>query len=123
LATERRESAAFAGGDDAAAHQQNGFAHIYFENEVFRFSFVAQPARLERDGIRLNRHRALDPCLSMIFSENRYPLFRIMLLVQRGLHGKLRLHDVVARGERAGAGLSANEDGLSIIEPTALQSY
>src|SRR5216683_1941681 len=38
--------------------------------------------RLERDGIRLNRHRALGFCLSMIFSENRYTLFRIMLLEQ-----------------------------------------
>jgi hypothetical protein len=25
---------------------ENRFAHIYFENEAFRFSFVAQPARL-----------------------------------------------------------------------------
>jgi hypothetical protein len=33
----------------------------------------------ERDGFRLNRHRALDLWWSMIFSENRYPLFRIML--------------------------------------------
>jgi hypothetical protein len=35
--------------------------------------------RLKRDEIRLNRHRALDSCLSMIFSENRFALFRIML--------------------------------------------
>jgi hypothetical protein len=34
---------------------------------------------LERDGFGLNRHRALDIWWSMIFSENRYPLFRIML--------------------------------------------
>jgi len=34
---------------------------------------------LERDGIKLNHHRVLAHCLSMIFSENRYPLFRIML--------------------------------------------
>jgi len=27
----------------------------------------------------LNRHRALALCLSMIFSENRFTLFRIML--------------------------------------------
>jgi len=27
----------------------------------------------------LNRHRALGLCLSMIFSENRFTLFRIML--------------------------------------------
>ncbi|NEU99465.1 hypothetical protein [Bradyrhizobium uaiense] len=29
--------------------------------------------------MELNRHRALVPCLSMIFSENRFALFRIML--------------------------------------------
>jgi hypothetical protein len=34
---------------------------------------------LERDGFRSNRHHALDLWWSMIFSENRYPLFRIML--------------------------------------------
>ncbi|PSO23802.1 hypothetical protein C7G43_22555 [Bradyrhizobium sp. MOS004] len=34
---------------------------------------------LKRDEIGLNRHRALAPCLSMIFSENRFALFRIML--------------------------------------------
>jgi hypothetical protein len=38
----------------------------------------ARDASLERDGIRLNHHRALASCLSMIFSENRYTLFRIM---------------------------------------------
>ncbi|MDI3566220.1 hypothetical protein [Bradyrhizobium sp. Arg816] len=35
--------------------------------------------RLKRDEIEMNRHRALGCCLSMIFSENRYALFRIML--------------------------------------------
>ncbi|PPQ20284.1 hypothetical protein CV770_05870 [Bradyrhizobium sp. AC87j1] len=34
---------------------------------------------LKRDAIRMNRHRALGCCLSMIFSENRCALFRIML--------------------------------------------
>jgi hypothetical protein len=34
---------------------------------------------LKRDEIKLNRHRALASCLSMIFSENRFTLFRIML--------------------------------------------
>ena len=34
---------------------------------------------LERDDFSSNRHRALSFYLSMIFSENRYPLFRIML--------------------------------------------
>jgi hypothetical protein len=34
---------------------------------------------LERDDFPLNRHPALTYCWSMIFSENRYPLFGIML--------------------------------------------
>jgi len=34
---------------------------------------------LKRDEIWSNRHRALILCLSMIFSENRFTLFRIML--------------------------------------------
>jgi hypothetical protein len=36
-------------------------------------------SRLERDDFSSIRHPALSFCLSMIFSENRYPLFRIML--------------------------------------------
>jgi len=38
---------------------------------------------LEHDVIGLHRHHALALCLSMIFSENRFPLFRIMLEVSR----------------------------------------
>jgi len=34
---------------------------------------------LKRDDFSSNRHPALSLCLSMIFSENRYTLFRIML--------------------------------------------
>jgi hypothetical protein len=34
---------------------------------------------LERDSTALNHVLALSICLSMIFSENRFPLFRIML--------------------------------------------
>jgi hypothetical protein len=44
----------------------------------FKHRVVAR-RRLERDGFRLNRHRALDLWWGMIFTENRYPLFRIML--------------------------------------------
>ncbi|UTD27785.1 hypothetical protein [Bradyrhizobium sp. WD16] len=40
----------------------------------FRFERV-----LKRDEIGMNHHRALGYCLSMIFSENRGALFRIML--------------------------------------------
>jgi len=36
------------------------------------------PFRLERGEIGINRHRAPDSCLRMIFSENRCTLFRIM---------------------------------------------
>src|SRR5437868_3091621 len=36
---------------------------------------------LKRDDFSSNRHPALSFCLSMIFSENRQPLFRIMLEV------------------------------------------
>jgi len=52
--------------------------------------FVAEPERidrssmmLERDDFSSNRHLAPSFCLSMIFSENRYPLFRIMLVKRR----------------------------------------
>jgi hypothetical protein len=34
---------------------------------------------LKRDAIGMNRHRASGCCLSMIFSENRCALFRVML--------------------------------------------
>jgi hypothetical protein len=39
----------------------------------------ASPDPLERDDLSSNRHPALSFCLSMIFSESRYTLFRIML--------------------------------------------
>jgi len=42
-------------------------------------SFRSKRERLARDDFSSNRHPALSFCLSMIFSENRYPLFRIML--------------------------------------------
>src|ERR1051325_10135557 len=35
--------------------------------------------RLKRDGFSSNRHPASGYCRSMMFSENRYPLFGIML--------------------------------------------
>jgi hypothetical protein len=34
---------------------------------------------LKRDGFSSNRHPASGYCWSMMFSENRYPLFGIML--------------------------------------------
>jgi hypothetical protein len=43
-------------------------------------AFVVWPVSTpKRDDFRMNPHRALAPCFSMIFSENRYTLFRIML--------------------------------------------
>jgi hypothetical protein len=41
--------------------------------------FAPRNYALKRYGIWLNHHRALASCLSMIFSENRYTLFRIVL--------------------------------------------
>src|SRR5579863_3535983 len=48
-------------------------------------------SQLKRDEIGLNRHRALDLRLNMIFSENRYTLFRIMLWswLHRALHARV----------------------------------
>jgi hypothetical protein len=39
---------------------------------------LADNLSLERDEIKMNRHRALDSYLRMIFSENRFTLFQIM---------------------------------------------
>jgi len=41
--------------------------------------FIPMMRSIERDDFSSNRHPALSFCLSMIFSENRYPLFWIML--------------------------------------------
>jgi len=51
------------------------------EDEAVKNSGVGKSAKvvLERDDFSSNRHPALFFCLSMIFSENRFPLFRIML--------------------------------------------
>src|ERR1700674_3501940 len=58
------------------------------QHESFHPKLESQPSQsgnpdsqqaLERDDFSSNRHPALSFCLSMIFSENRYPLFRIML--------------------------------------------
>jgi hypothetical protein len=50
--------------------------------EIFRGGpgrSIMPSVALERDGFKLYRHRALDLWWSMIFSENRFPLFRIVL--------------------------------------------
>jgi hypothetical protein len=41
--------------------------------------FFNPPVALDHDAIKLNRIMISSLCLSMIFSENRFPLFRIML--------------------------------------------
>jgi hypothetical protein len=46
------------------------------KNEHCRFH---RALSLERDKLWLDPHPTLAFCLSMIFSENRFPLFRIML--------------------------------------------
>ena len=46
---------------------------------AYRKGCAVRPSALEHDVIRCNRHHALALCLSMIFTENRFPLFRIML--------------------------------------------
>jgi hypothetical protein len=50
-------------------------AHSFFSQEASRRS--RDP--LKRDDFSSNHHRALTSCWSMVFSENRYPLFGIML--------------------------------------------
>jgi hypothetical protein len=40
---------------------------------------ISKPRAPKRDDFSSNRHHALSFCLSMIYSENRDPLFRIML--------------------------------------------
>jgi hypothetical protein len=40
---------------------------------------LADNTGLERHDFSSNRHPALSFCSRMIFSENRYPLFRVML--------------------------------------------
>src|SRR5437762_6023077 len=52
---------------------------------------------LERDEISSNRHPALAFCLSMIFSENRLPLFGIMLCDGRADRGEFALATRTAR--------------------------
>ena len=51
------------------------------ESDIKRFAaeYDPQPMHLKRDDFSSNRLPALSLCLSMILSENRYPLFRIML--------------------------------------------
>ena len=67
---------------------ESGFPKTACDNNMLECAavFVKQQHILEHDAVSLNRHHALSFCLSMIFSEpkvrvseNRYPLFGIML--------------------------------------------
>jgi hypothetical protein len=62
--------------DDGRNEPEHGAYVASFER---RRPAVANVRRLERNSFRLNRYCALDLWWSMIFSENRCPLFRIML--------------------------------------------
>jgi hypothetical protein len=67
-------------------------------------------ADLERDGFSSSRHPALSFCSSMIFSENRCPLFRIMLWGGQPSRASLAQHrdDVVRVQALPGLGLFAS---------------
>jgi len=50
-----------------------------FDGDTYRAVYTVRlEGVLKRDEIGSNRHRALASCLGMIFSENRFTLFRIM---------------------------------------------
>jgi hypothetical protein len=59
--------------------RQNESIHQKLEShQAFEGNPVSQQT-LEQDDLSSNRHPALTYCLSTILSENRYPLFGIML--------------------------------------------
>ena len=58
----------------------------------------------------MNHYRALDLCLSTIFSENRFALFRIMLWLLRDVP----LH-LAPRGQRLPLGADRNEAGFAAL--------
>ena len=61
---------------------------------------------LDHDPIKLNRIMISSLCLSMIFSENRFPLFRIMLLErQQHVHHLLTVTRLLHVGELAMAAI------------------
>jgi hypothetical protein len=79
-----RRLAAFADRDDAAVRHRDGAArdHLVGEDDAGvreEKTGDAHEPFLERDDFSSNRHPALPFPWSMIFSENRYPLFGIML--------------------------------------------
>jgi hypothetical protein len=77
LGTRSRLFAADAKQGKAIAERWCSGRHVVEHEQKTAPSDQAPP--LKRDGIKLNPDRALGCCLRMIFSENRYTLFRIML--------------------------------------------
>ena len=78
--------------------------------------------RLKRDEVWMNRHRAFGLCLSMMFSESRCTLFRIMLQTaggnQAGCSSALRTRSAVLRApslRMASARWLSNVLGLMFI--------
>src|SRR5712671_279672 len=75
----------FGGGGGSAGkchYRQDSDRETKMPHAALRASSSTHPIgsdRPVRDDFSSNRHHALCFCLSMIFSENRYPLFRIML--------------------------------------------
>jgi hypothetical protein len=65
-------------GDDAVGEALGWAPAARMKKSVSRHLRPPHDA-LKRNEIRLNRHSDLACCLSMISSENRYPLFGIML--------------------------------------------
>jgi hypothetical protein len=55
------------------------FAAVLGSTKTARNHAAERGRGLERDELWFDRHPALTFCLSMIFPENRIPLFRIML--------------------------------------------
>ena len=69
--------------DGSSLHKPDGAGNLQRPERILAGLLYRDPAvtpgPLKRDEIRMNCHRALALCLSMIFSENRSTLFRIML--------------------------------------------
>jgi hypothetical protein len=52
--------------------------HVPWKDRTLHDAHGHDNTILKRNDLRMNRHRALALCLRMIFSDNRFTLFRIM---------------------------------------------
>src|SRR5712691_7457573 len=75
---------AASGSGAASVCRRAGYSRL-----AFRAATARQATPLERDDDSSNRHPVPAYCWSMIFSENRYPLFGIMLLSRSRLRAAL----------------------------------